>query len=183
MMFTNEVMKVFGMKWYRIKGCISGVLKYDRQTYGSDYENSGEYFYFFLNEDNTELHVGFCDKMHYDEGAYDAANGARINEIVIKNDKLPTMLGKTKFYEALYKKYMALYENFYRSFVEGDMSEGIISVCGRHYHYLSLEKTTGKYDYYIEEIEQPCKPYIPLTNTGRKLHMLLFTNEYMERLY
>lgn len=183
MMFTNEVMKLFGIKWNRYNNCISGVLKYDRLTYGSDYVNSGEYFYFFLNEDATELHIGFCDRMCYEEGAYDAANGPRINEIVIKNDKLPTMLGNKKFYESLYKKYMALYEKFYSSYVEGDMSEGIISVCGRNYHYLTSEKSAGEYDYYIEELEQPCKPYMPMANTGKKLHMLLFTNDYMERLY
>ncbi|MGN0396247.1 MAG: hypothetical protein ACI4EF_12860 [Coprococcus sp.] len=182
MIFTNEIMKAFGIKWIKKEGQIFGVMKYDKQTYGSSYKNAGEYFYFFLNEENSELHIGFCDKYHYEEGAYNTLDGPRINEVVIRNDNLSDMLGNENFYRALYKKYMALYEKFYSSYVEGDMSAGIISISGRHYHYLASEKITSGYDYYIEEIKQPGRPYMPVVNTRKKLHMLLFTNDYMERL-
>jgi hypothetical protein len=54
-------------------------------------------------------------------------------------------------------------------------------VGSRHYHYISTEGILG-YDYYIEQIKKPEKPYRPLVNTRVKLPRLSFTGDYMDIL-
>lgn len=176
MLFSIDIMKKYGLKWRKIKDVTAGVIKYRNKP------EESRYFYFYLNKDNTEFYMGFYTKELYDAGVHNAISGPNMNEIVIRNPKLTEFLVKPEFYELLYDRYMAIYKDFYKYFVKGDIHSGIVSTGKRHYHYLASEKLDGGYDYFIEEIKKPEKPYMPFANSRRQIERLNFVNDFMEML-
>lgn len=182
MMFNNEVMRIYGIKWKRMNESVVGMLAFQKGTDEKLEIEADSYFYFYMNQEKTEFYMGFATKQMYDRGVYNVFEGPRMNEIVVRNQELSKLLGQPNFYRTLYKKYRTVYGVFYQGYCEGDVYAGIISVDGRHYHYLSKEKLAGGYDYYIEEIKQPCKPYMPLANSRTQIQRFSFTDQYMETL-
>ena len=176
MIFSIDMMKKYGLKWIRIKDCTAGVIKYKNKP------EDRRYFYFYLNADSTVLHMGFYTREQYDAVVHNPMYGPNMNEIVISNPKLPEFLVKQEFFELLYDRYMEIYGDFYDAYVQGDMYSGIISTGGRHYHYLADEKLGGGYEYFIEEIKKPEKPYMPYANCRRQIERLNFVNDFLKLL-
>lgn len=181
-MFNNEVMRTYGIKWRRINDSVVGMMAFHKGADSALEIEQDCYFYFYLNQEKTEFYMGFATKRMYDQGVYNVFQGPGMNEIVIRNPKLSGLLSQPSFYRTLYSKYMGIYSSFYKGYREGDIYAGIISVEGRHYHYLSSEKLAGGYDYYIEEIKQPCKPYMPLADSRIQIQRFSFTNQFMASL-
>lgn len=182
MLFNNEVMRTYGIRWKKMNDSIVGMMAFQRGADATLIIEEDFYFYFYLNQEKTEFYMGFATKRMYDQGVYNVFQGPGMNEIVIKNQELSKLLSQPSFYRTLYKKYMDIYSSFYKGYCEGDVYAGIISVGDRHFHYLSREKLAGGYDYYIEEIKQPCKPYMPLPDSRIQIQRFSFTNRYMETL-
>lgn len=182
MMFNNEVMRTYGIKWKKMNDSIVGMMAFQKGADATLKLEEDFYFYFYMNQEKTEFYMGFATKKMYDQGVYNVFQGPSMNEIVIRNQELLKLLSQPSFYRTLFGKYMGIYCKFYEAYREGDVYAGIISTCGRHYHYLSSEKLAGGYDYYIEEIKQPCKPYMPLANSRTQIQRFSFTDRYMETL-
>lgn len=183
MMFNNEVMRTYGIKWKKMNDSIVGMMAFQKGADTALELSEDYYFYFYMNQGKTEFYMGFATKKMYDQGVYNVFQGPGMNEIVIRNQELSKHLGQLSFYRTLFFKYMEIYSKFYKAYCEGDVYAGIISACGRHYHYLSSEKMAGGYDFYIEEIKQPCKPYMPLVNSRVQIQRFSFTNRYMATLF